>query len=330
MNRVLHNRFTIEKAGLLDTIQDLGRYGQQRSGINPCGAMDGYALQLANALVGNLLEEAGLELHFPASVFRAEHSMLIALAGADMDARLNGEPIPLLHPVKLKKNDLLQFAALRSGYRCYMAIEGGLYVSEEGYSSSTNLKAGYGGHEGRALKKADVLKAYESTDAFLPSGVLPWTVDPVFETTTDHVRIIPGHEWERLSSQQQQDLLQQNFIIDKRSDRMGCRLAGDPLILSKSEELVSSAVNFGTIQLLPDGSPIVLMADHQTTGGYPRIAHVIKADLSKLAQKKPGDPVRFKLVTQEEAESSFIRQQEYLLQLSKVCRLKLSHLDHKL
>lgn len=330
MIRELHNRLSVEKAGILDTVQDLGRFGQQRMGINPCGAMDGYALQLANALVGNLLEEAGLELHFPASVFIAEHSMLIALAGADMDAQLNGRPLPLLHPVKLMKYDRIQFLKLRMGYRCYMAVEGGFHLTEGGYSSSTNLKAGYGGFEGRALQKGDVLRSYESADAFHQAGVLPWTIDPAFEELTEEVRFVAGHEWNWLSEEQKQKFQQPHFTLDKRSDRMGCRLSGEPLLITGREELVSSAVNFGTIQLLPDGSPVVLMADHQTTGGYPRIGHVIKADRSKMAQLKPGDPVQFKLVTQQEAENSYIRQQDYLNHLSKVLRLKLSKLDHKL
>ncbi len=330
MNRVLHDILSIEKAGVLDTIQDLGRYGQQRSGINPCGAMDAYALQIANALVGNLPEEAGIELHFPASVFKAEYPMLMALAGADMDAQLNGRPLPLLHPVKLMKNDVIHFAKLRSGYRTYMAIEGGFHFTEGAYSSSTNLKAGYGGFQGRALRKGDMLKAYDPADTFIAGGILPWTIDPYFEEYDEAVRFIPGHEWNRLSPEQQNKFHAQDFFIDKRSDRMGCRLSGEPLIMEKGEELVSSAVNFGTIQLLPDGSPIVLMADHQTTGGYPRIAHVIHADRSKMAQKKPGDRLRFKMVTQEEAEASYISQQEYLLHLGKVLRLKISHLGHKL
>ncbi len=330
MNRILHTILTIEKAGVLDTIQDLGNYGQQRSGINPCGAMDGYALQMANALVGNLPEEAGLELHFPASVFKVEHPMLIALAGADMDAQLNGRPVPLLHPIKVMKNDIIHFAKLRLGYRTYMALEGGFHLAEGGYSSSTNLKAGYGGFEGRALRKGDTLMAYDPADAFIAAGVLPWTIDPDFEEPGKTVRFLPGHEWTQLSHAEQNKFLEQEFIIDKRSDRMGCRLSGEALIIEKGDELVSSAVNFGTIQLLPDGSPIVLMADHQTTGGYPRIAHVIHADRSKMAQKKPGDPVRFTMVTQKQAETTFIKQQEYLLHLSKVLRLKISHLDHKL
>lgn len=330
MNRILYKRLSIEKAGILDTVQDLGRFGQQRMGINPCGAMDGYALQLANALVGNLLEEAGLELHFPASVYIAEHPMLIALAGADMDAQLNGRPLPLLHPVKLMKNDRIQFMGLRKGYRCYMAVEGGFHLSEGGYSFSTNLKAGYGGLEGRALQKGDVLRSYDPGDAFHPAGILPWTIDPSFEEMTEAVRFIPGHEWNWLREEQKQKFQQPHYKLDKRSDRMGCRLSGEPLLIKRGEELVSSAVNFGTIQLLPDGSPVVLMADHQTTGGYPRIGHVIKADHSKMAQLKPGDPVQFRLVTQQEAEQSYIRQQDYLIHLSKALRLKLSGLDHKL
>lgn len=330
MIRNLHSILTVEKAGWLDTVQDLGRFGQQRLGINPCGAMDGYALQLANILIGNLPGEAGLELHFPASVFKVEHPLLIALAGADFDARLNGESIPLLHPVKVLENDILHFAALKNGYRCYMAVEGGFHLSAGGYSASTHLKAGYGGLEGRALQKGDVLKSSDEADSSRSRGVLNWTIDPCYEETIKEVRFIPGHEWNRLTNSQQQIFVSQTYRLDNRSDRMGCRLAGDPLIFSTSEELVSAAVSFGTIQLLPDGSPIVLMADHQTTGGYPRIGHVIHADLSKMAQSRPGDAIQFKQVTQKEAESSFIRQQEYILHLSKVCRLKLSGIDHKL
>ena len=320
----------IIKPGVLDTVQDLGRYGFQHLGINPGGAMDKLSAQVANILVGNDMNEAVIEMHFPAAAYFFEKPALIALAGADFTASVNGEMVPSLQPILLGKFSILQFHKIESGARAYLAIHGGLKLERWLNSYSTHLKAESGGFHGRALQKDDEIGfGCSQTEVCTKLGnkeylVLPWKADLQWnDHPTEEILAIPGNEWKRLSSQSQRDFLEQCFTITNQSDRMGYRLKGNPLSTEIHEEIVSSAVSFGTVQLLPDGQLIVLMADHQTTGGYPRIAHIISAYHSPLAQLKPGDKFNILLTDQKSAEELFLKKQQHLLQLQHACKLKL-------
>ena len=321
------------KAGILDTIQDMGRYGQQQLGINPTGAMDKYAMQVTNMLVGNQPGEAVVELHFPASVFMFTQPAMIALGGADFSASINGEPVPNLHCILVGKNDLLQFHKPVNGARAYLAVKNGFAINKWLGSYSTHLKAKAGGYKGRNLYKDDELLLREpfsssiSQDDFV---VLPWQADtkclPAGQAgvgESKEILILSGNEWERLTTESKENFTMTSFVITQQSDRMGYRLKNIPLHSMTNEEVVSSAVSFGTIQLLPDGGLIVLMADHQTTGGYPRVAHVISAHHSRLAQMKAGDKVYFRLTDQSTAEELLIKQQQHLLQLQNACTFRL-------
>lgn len=323
----------IIKAGILDTVQDMGRHGQQHLGINPGGAMDRFAACIANFLVGNDTEEAVIELHFPASAVLFEKESIIAITGADFVPAINGEIIPLLHPVVVNKNSVLHFQKAESGTRCYLAVAGGLEINKWLNSYSTNLKASAGGYNGRALIKNDVINLKKDV-SFLSAGqekdfmVLPWKANDKYEqsgspVSDESIFVITGHEWEVLDDEAKKSLLNQPFVISAASDRMGYRLNGPALHAEKYEELVSSGVSNGTIQLLPDGQLIILMADHQTTGGYPKIGHVITVNLPQLAQKKPGEKIRFELTDQQTAENLFLQQQQHLLQLENACKFKL-------
>ena len=316
------------KAGLLDSIQDAGRYGYQQLGINPGGVMDRYSLQAINILLSNAPGEAVIEMHFPAPAFRFEQEAMIALGGADFHATINGEPIPSWHPVLVNKNRVLQFEKRISGGRCYLAVKNGFDIQPWLGSASTNLKAGAGGFRGRALQKEDVLafKKPNSYSRYLEEKdfvVLPWSSGPDWEHSVRRFNIVPGNEWERVEQLSGNQLFQQAFTILNASDRMGYRLNGIPLKTGNKGELISSAVSFGTIQLLPDGQLIILMADHQTTGGYPRIAHVISADLPGLAQQIPGDKINFKLTNHAFAEKELFNQQHHLAQLQNACTFRL-------
>jgi antagonist of KipI len=318
----------IIKAGIMDTIQDGGRFGYQHLGINPTGAMDKYAMQVANALVGNKPDEAVIELHFPASVFLFSKPSLIAISGADFSASINGEPVPVLHPVMVNKNDLLQFHRPVNGSRSYIAVSGGFKLPGWMNSNSTNLKAAAGGYQGRKLQKDDELElnngkfccSMQKQEEF---KILPWYADVQFADTGKEINVLPGSEWNRLTEESVQAFCTTPFIITKQSDRMGYRLLNNPLATTNTTEIISSAVCFGTIQLLPDGKLIVLMADHQTTGGYPRIAHVITAHHSKLAQMKAGDGIWFRLTDQQSAEELLVKQEQHLLQLQNACTFRL-------
>ena len=324
------------KSGITDTIQDHGRYGYQFSGINPSGAMDKYAMQIGNCLVGNARNEAVIEMHFPAAVFLFTQPVLIAITGADFAATINGDPVPNYHPILVGKNDVLQFHQPISGARVYLSIAGGLQINEWLNSCSTNLKAKAGGFKGRALQKDDevLLKSPGVFSSSLKDFIiLPWSVDidwltPEYDYEKNYLAVLPGQEWDRLTTQSKENFTMTSFVITQQSDRMGYRLDNIPLSCIRNEEIVSTGVTFGTIQLLPDGKLILLMADHQTTGGYPRIAHVISAHHAAAAQFKPGDKINFRLTTHATAEELYIKQQQHLLQLENACTFRLQEYFH--
>ncbi len=323
----------IIKAGVLDTIQDMGRYGWQQLGINPGGVMDKWAAQAANILVGNDTKEAVVEIHFPASDFFFEKQVLIAVCGADFSPYLNGEEIPCGQPVLVNRFSILQFYGIKNGARAYLAIYGGLDVTVWLNSQSTNLKAGIGGYKGRALQKDDEIAIHSLSPALLSLLskkefiILPWKANTTWDDNERvEILMLPGNEWDRLDSSSKENFLHQPFTISHQSDRMGYRLQAQALSVQSTEEVISSAVSFGTVQLLPDGQLIVLMADHQTTGGYPRVAHVISAHHSKLAQMRAGEKIYFKLTNHEIAENLLSKQQQHLLQLQNACKFKLSEL----
>ncbi len=320
----------IIKSGIQDTIQGPGRTGYQWLGINPGGSMDSFASQIVNMLVGNEPRETVIEMHFPAAAFLFEKDALIAVGGANFSPTVNGEAIHLWQPVVVNQNSVLQFEQLRSGARCYLAVRDGLLIKPWLNSYSTNLKASAGGFQGRMLQKGDIIPYKKQNDfsALLQDKdliSLPWTADVNWEPLSDHHRIavIQGSEWDWMDAGSQNNMFDQPFHIQQASDRMGYRLSGTPLRSNSQGELVSSAVNFGTIQLLPDGQLIILMADHQTTGGYPRIAHVIRADLPRVAQLRPGEIINLYPMDVATAEKGWIMQQQHLLHLQNACKFRL-------
>lgn len=310
------------KTGLLTTIQDLGRNGFRRFGINPNGAMDRAAARMINILLGNPETEGILEMHFPASPILFEENAVIALGGADFAAEIDGRKIENWRAVFVKKGGVLNFPAKISGNRLYLSIRGGFQIEDWLDSHSTNLKAESGGFHGRAILKGD--RVFFKQSASQPSE-FSYKISRELIPYYSHfptVRVVAGAEFDNLTAESRKKFQTQNYTIRRESDRMGFRLAGENLQLSQPRELLSSAVNFGTIQLLPDGQLIVLMADHQTTGGYPRLAHVISRDLPVAAQLGANDKMNFKIVFVEEAErlaESFERDLNFL---KAACRFK--------
>lgn len=320
---------TVIKPGILDTLQDTGRFGYQYLGVNRGGVMDLFSAQVVNMLVGNEANEAVIEMHFPAAAYLFQQETIIAVGGADFVPCINGEEIPLWHPVVISRNSILQFQNIKKGSQCYLAVRGGFDIPKWLNSYSTNLKAAVGGMQGKALQKDDAVrfKKPECCSQFLSEKefiVLPWQADIKWnELAAGKIAIIEGHEWNWLRNTSRPEFLNAAFTVTTSSDRMGYRLSGPPLYSSDKPELISSAVSFGTIQLLPDGQMIVLMADHQTAGGYPRIAHVITAHLPQLAQIRPGEKVQFYLADLALAENLHCRQQQHLLQLKNACKFRL-------
>lgn len=320
--------FTIIKAGILDTIQDCGRNGYQSSGINPGGVMDRFSARLSNALLGKNFDSPVIEIHFPSPVIRFNSSTILCLAGADFSPVINNHKLSLHQPVIINKGAILSFTKNLSGARCYLSILQNLELKQWLNSYSTNLKAGAGGFEGRALRAGDNIRFDEISLKNIDSkhdgfNVLPWKAEPQKQIATDTIELIEGNEWNWLTDESKQLFLQSRFQISTTADRMGFRLKGVPLKVKETTQLVSSGVGFGTLQLLPNGQLIVLMADHQTTGGYPRIAHVISAHLPCLAQKKPNNDCIFSFTDVATAEQKLLQQHQYLQSVQHAASFKI-------
>jgi antagonist of KipI len=320
----------INRPGLLTTIQDLGRVGYQKYGVIMSGAMDSYALRIANLLVGNDEGEAAFEITLTGPTVEFEQDVLIALTGGDLSPTIENVPVPLCKPVYVRKGSVLQFGPCVSGCRAYLAVAGGFDIEEVMGSQSTYLRAGIGGYNGRALKAGDQVATNTPTEQSVrmiedlsessdrPFATTSWSVTTNFlaSVTTDNtIRVISGTHYERFTSESRRAFFDQVFKVTPQSDRMGYRLSGPSLQLSESFEVISEAVALGTIQVPSNGNPIVLLADRQTTGGYPRIGQVATIDISLMAQLKPGDSFRFKEVTVQEAEQLFLKREHELNEL---------------
>jgi antagonist of KipI len=317
----------IIKQGILDTVQDTGRFGFQHLGINTNGAMDRFSAQLANALLGKRLQAPVLEIHFPSPQIKFEKETIICITGGHFSPTINGKEIPLHHPIAVSKNAVLKFERSQTGARCYVALWQELQMDRWMNSFSTNIKAGAGGWQGRSLVKNDSLPF--QTDKRLSSVlqqhdlvVLPWKSQEVVDTRTE-IQFLLGSEWHWMTTEAQEIFQTSWFQVTVDADRMGYQLAGPELEMNTTEQLVSSAVSFGTVQLLPNGQLIILMADHQTTGGYPRVAHVISAHLPILAQKRANDVIRFCVTDLQTAETKLAAQQKYLQQLQMASKFRI-------
>jgi antagonist of KipI len=311
---------------MLDTIQDHGRHGYSKWGINPCGAMDQYAAAAANVLVGNAPEGAVIEMHFPASELLFKKDALISLAGGDFVPHLNSKRVPMWRPIEVKKDTVLSFQNKEKGFRCYLAVSGGYSITPWLGSTSTHLKVGAGGIHGRPLKKGDEIFLNDG-NYFLrneETRVHTWSINHQnIYNEPDKIAFLPGKEWNWLTSGSQQQILSDPVGIESSSDRMGYYLKHEPLQRSHNEELLSSAVNFGTIQILPSGKLVVLMADHQTTGGYPRMGHIVTSHLPKLSQLGPHDTFTLHKISMAAAEKMVFSLHQELKRMQHACREKL-------
>ena len=317
-------------AGQLATIQDRGRFGHQREGIPTAGPMDELAFRVGNALVGNEENAASIECTLVGPTVRFDEHALIAVTGGDLGVSIDGTNIPLWRPVHVPVGSTLSAAAAVRGCRAYIAVAGGIDVAMVLGSRSTYARASLGGLQGRPLRRGDVLPIGAPTDlgrrigaALLgdsgrdrlviakwgaSSGLIP------FYTASPVVRLLDGAHSGLLTEESRERLASAEFRVGAQSDRMGYRLEGPPLELAAPCELLSEAVTFGTVQLPPGGNPIVLMADRQTTGGYPRIGEIASVDLPLLAQLKPGDRVRFRPTSLDEAQRLYLAREDNIRQ----------------
>jgi len=310
----------IIRPGIFSTIQDLGRMGYRSIGIGPGGAMDLFAASVANLLAGNEETYPVIEMHFPAAEILFEQDAVISIAGGNFNAYIDEDPLPLWQPAFVKRHQQLSFKKLAGGARTYLAIHGGLNADRWLNSFSTHTKIKCGGYKGRPLIKGDTISLPVSNPVKWVDKFPDLTcfINAVYEPS-HMIRCATGPEWELVDKPSQNTFLQTRFFISAQSDRMGYRLKGTRLVLPDAIQLVSSPVDRGTLQLLPDGQLIVLMADHQTTGGYPRIAHVIEADMPKLAQCAIHRELQFTLTDIENAEESLYSLYQALDSIKAIC-----------
>ncbi|MGQ9896103.1 MAG: biotin-dependent carboxyltransferase family protein [Acidobacteriota bacterium] len=291
------------EAGLYTTVQDAGRIGQRRWGISRGGALDRLAASLLNLLLGNPPEAAVLEMHFPGPRLYFEQATVLAIGGADFAPALDGQPLANWKRYAAQPGQELVFRQLRRGRWAYLAVAGGLHTPRWLGSASMNPFAGLEGVLGRPLRVGDRLPLALHLSPLTTGIRLAPGVQPAYVTDeTRPIRALPGAEFHALDAASQAALFREDLTIGAASNRMATWLEGNCLRLAQPVELVSSAVACGSIQLPPDGRPVVLLADAQTIGGYPRVAHIITADLPDFVQRRPGQPVRFQMTTILEAE----------------------------
>ncbi len=308
--------FKVESPGPLTTVQDLGRYVYQRFGVPVSGAMDRFALRAGNLLVGNRAGAAALEFTLAGPSLLALRTCRVAVTGAEAPVELDGAPVPQWQAFEAPEGSTLKLGAATDGLRGYLCLGGGIDVPSVLGSRSTYLKSGFGGHEGRALREGDVLRAGRPQ---LGSVVKQDEPDPAYAPyygIEHEVRVVLGPQHDAFTDEGKFTLLNSLYTVSPQSDRVGYRLVGPTVEHSGSSDIVSDGAPMGAVQVPGDGQPIVLMADRGVTGGYPKIATVISADLPLIAQARPDDSVRFRAVTVEEAEEIRWEQEAVLLALT--------------
>jgi antagonist of KipI len=308
----------VEKPGLFTTVQDGGRSGHQCIGVPVGGAMDGFALRAANALVGNDPHAAALELTLAGFALRFAADALVAVTGGGSAPTVDGCPLPAWRAVFVRRGAVLAFAPAASGCRACLAIAGGIAVPAVLGSRGTHVPSRLGGLDGRPLRAGDALPLGAPGPAAVAllaklrgqGGDASWAAASwgvslhALPAYGEHpvVRVTPGPEYDRFAPDSLRLFRDSAFVVSPRSDRMGYRLDGPRLECAGAGSLLSEPVTAGTIQVPPDGAPVVLMADRQTTGGYPRIAQVSGIDLPVLAQVRPGSQVRFAFIGYTESQ----------------------------
>jgi antagonist of KipI len=309
-------RLFVERAGFLTSVQDLGRMGFREFGVSSGGALDSFGLRVANLLVCNDQPAAGLEITLGGLQLHFEDERVVAWCGGEFDAQIESTRLPVGHAALVQAGERLKFGRPQIGCRAWLAISGGIAVPAVLGSRSTDLRAHFGGFQGRALRDRDAVALVARPESSAPAtGISSWTaphdwVSPAKPKAI--LRFIRGVDWKRFKPSTLQRLTTEAFTVSPDSDRMGVRLEGPELKRVDESDLISEAVAPGTIQVPPSGKPILLLGDCQTIGGYPKIAHVITVDLGVAAQLRAGDHVRFSEVSLTDAHQVLIeREREF-------------------
>ena len=300
----------VESPGLLTTVQDLGRAGFGVMGVSASGAADQVALQIGNRLVGNAPSAAALEMTLTGGTFAFPEGGVICLTGADFGAQLDGRELIPWKAHAILPGKRVSLGATRDFARSYLCVAGGIVAEEFLGSASTHLLSGMGGWEGRALEKGDVLQVGEVTERIRQKRMAPGILDALRPSKT--VRLTRGPQFEWFSEEIRKRLCDEEFRVSEEANRMGSRLEGPLLAVKEKKEMISEGAPLGAIQVTPSGQAIILFVEQQTTGGYPKIANVIGADLHCVGQLRPRDAIRFTEVPLEEARRLWIEQQQLL------------------
>lgn len=296
--------------GMLTTVQDLGREGFGPLGVSPSGAADPISLRLGNRLVGNPEGAAGLEMTLLGGSFQFSQGAVAALTGSDFGATLDGHPLEPWGSFEAKPGQSLRLGPTRGGARAYLCVRGGISVQLFLGSASTHLLSGLGGHEGRALRKGDMLKIGASGGAFRKRKLDRQTRDRLRPRRS--LRVTPGPQSGWFSEAAQRSFYQSTYRVAEESNRMGLRLEGSPIPDGARGEMISEGVALGAIQIAGGGLPIILFVEQQTTGGYAKIANVVSADLHCLGQLRPRDEIHFARVDFAMARRLWMEQEELL------------------
>ncbi len=331
-----HMSITVVKPGLLTTIQDDGRKGYEKFGIVVSGAMDIFSLKLANILVGNDINEACLEATVLGPELKISENTLIAITGAELSPTINGISVENNKPIFIKTESILSFKGPTKGCRAYIAFAGGFLIPKILESKSTYIRGKIGGLNGRALIKGDTIKIgkrsnssekiinsllkYKEKSGFIEAM---WFAKNPFNYTNQNqeIRVFEDMQYNLADKDSLYNFYNNSYKVTSKSDRMGYRLEGSKIKFKEKIEMISGEVSLGTIQVPPDGNPIILLADRQTAGGYPKFAHVIKADIPLLAQLSPNSSIRFKKVSMYEAEKLYYDNYKYLNEIKNIINL---------
>jgi antagonist of KipI len=303
----------VRAPGLLTTVQDLGREGFGSMGVSPSGAADAVALRVGNRLAGNAQGLAGLEMTLLGGTFFFREAAVAALTGSDFAPALDNRRVETWSSVEIRAGQTLQLGPTRAGARCYLCVRGGIDVKLFLGSASTHLLSGIGGFEGRALRKGDVLKvgrAIEAFRTFRKRNLARRALEKLAPRKVLRVTAGPQSDW--FSKEEQKMFYAGTYRVTEESNRMGLRLEGAAIASAPGGEMISEGVSLGAVQITASGLPIILFVEQQTTGGYPKIANVISADMSSLGQLRPRDEIRFELVEMETARALLVEQEELL------------------
>lgn len=304
---------TILEPGLLSTIQDIGRYGFQKYGVPVSGALDNFALRGANAIVGNDMNAACIEMTVIGPSIKFNYPTSISITGADLSIKLDGRKIDRWSSIQIEAGSVLTSDGIQDGMRSYLAINGGINVPMVMGSKSTYIAASFGGYKGRPLMAGDTLFVDEpNSEIRHQDRNLPEDLEPIHYGHSHIIRVVLGPQNSNFTSDAINTFFDSRYVVTNNSDRTGYRLSGPQLKHESSADIISDGTQIGSIQVPADGNPIILMSDRGPTGGYAKIGTVITSDLGLIAQARPDDNLVFRQVSIEEAENAFIEQESLL------------------